>query len=190
MALSSLENKLFDSVEFCLALLGMIPVPLFIVNKDGSVIPLSAGRNTPGDELICSHVSNGGKWTVSDKPTGCVFCDTVVKARISAKKVAAKGEWTVSSPDGQTTSLIVTIHAAPAKIKDEDMVFVAVEDQTEVEKLRGLLPICMECNKIHDHDTGRWVRIDQYVTDRSAARFSHGLCPDCAERLLKEIDGN
>lgn len=194
MPLSSLEMKLFDSVEFCLALLGTIPVPIFIVNKAGRVITLSSGRlGSDVSELICSHVAgeaNGsGQWTVpANPPADCIFCSTVAKVVATGKKASAKGEWIVSNPDGKPVSMIVVLHAAPANIKDEDFILVAVEDQTEVEKLRGLLPICMECNKIHDMDSGRWVRIDQYVTDRSPAKFSHGLCPQCAERLLKEIE--
>ena len=194
MALSSLEMKLFDSVEFCLALLGTIPVPIFIVNKAGKVITLSAGRlGSEFNELICAHVSdeaNGsGQWTIpGEPPESCIFCSTVAKVWKTGSKAIAKGEWLISTVDGKGSSMIVTLHAAPANIKDEDFVLIAVEDQTEVEKLRGLLPICMECNKIHDMDSGRWVRIDQYVTDRSPAKFSHGLCPQCAERLLKEIE--
>ncbi len=194
MSLSSLEMKLFDSVEFCLALLGTIPVPIFIVNKAGKVITLSAGRlGTETSELICSHVAgeaNGsGQWTIpSDPPSDCIFCSTVAKVKATGRKASAKGEWVIAADGGKSSSMIVTLHAAPANIKDEDFILVAVEDQTEVEKLRGLLPICMECNKIHDMETSKWVRIDQYVTDRSPAKFSHGLCPQCAERLLKEIE--
>ena len=194
MSLSSLEMKLFDSVEFCLALLGTIPVPIFIVNKTGKVITLSSGRvGADSHELICAHVgaeANGsGQWTIPSQPAeGCVFCNTVAKVRKSGVKATAKGEWQILTANGKTSSLIVTLHAAPAVIKDEDFILVAVEDQTEVEKLRGLLPICMECNKIHDMDSGKWVRVDQYVTDRSPAKFSHGLCPQCADRLLKEIE--
>lgn len=195
VSLSSLEMKLFDSVEFCLALLGTIPVPIFIVNKDGRVITLSAGRRgSDVNDLVCAHVAgeatnNSGKWIVTPKSQeDCIFCSTVSKVKATGIKASAKGEWKICGPDGKTSSMIVTLHAAPANIKDEEFILVAVEDQTEVEKLRGLLPICMECNKIHEVDTDKWVRIDQYVTDRSPAKFSHGLCPQCAERLLKEIE--
>jgi hypothetical protein len=33
MGLSELETKLFDSVEFCLALLGALPMPVFLVDE-------------------------------------------------------------------------------------------------------------------------------------------------------------
>lgn len=55
----------------------------------------------------------------------------------------------------------------------------------QVKTLRGLLPICASCKKIRD-DNGYWTQIEAYVRDRSEAEFSHGLCPECAEKLYPE----
>lgn len=52
-------------------------------------------------------------------------------------------------------------------------------------RLEGLLPICAGCKAIRDEE-GRWVPVERYVGARSAAEFSHGLCPDCAARLYPE----
>jgi PAS domain S-box-containing protein len=60
-----------------------------------------------------------------------------------------------------------------------------------VKTLRGLLPICASCRKVRD-DQGYWSQIEVYVRDHSEADFSHGLCPDCMQRLygdLLESDG-
>lgn len=48
--------------------------------------------------------------------------------------------------------------------------------------LGGLLPICLNCKNIRD-ETGSWVRIEEYITDRSEADFTHGMCPDCMRKL-------
>jgi len=48
--------------------------------------------------------------------------------------------------------------------------------------LEGILPICAACKKICEKD-GAWVSIEEYVSDHSAARFSHGMCPDCMARF-------
>ena len=55
----------------------------------------------------------------------------------------------------------------------------------EVDTLRGMLPICASCKKIRD-DKGYWNQIESYIGARSGARFSHGLCPDCARRLYPD----
>jgi hypothetical protein len=57
----------------------------------------------------------------------------------------------------------------------------------EVKTLSGLLPICASCKKIRD-DKGYWSRIEKYVGDRSDARFSHSICPECAKKLYPEFN--
>jgi hypothetical protein len=55
--------------------------------------------------------------------------------------------------------------------------------------LEGILPVCASCKKIRD-DKGAWNQIEAYIRDRSDAEFSHGICPDCAEKLYPEYKKN
>ncbi len=55
-----------------------------------------------------------------------------------------------------------------------------------VNVLSGLLPICASCKKIRD-DKGYWNQIETYIRDHSQAKFSHGICPDCAKKLYPEF---
>jgi hypothetical protein len=52
----------------------------------------------------------------------------------------------------------------------------------EVRTLKGYIPICASCKKVRT-DEGYWEQIEKYIKDRSEAEFSHGICPDCAEKL-------
>jgi len=54
-----------------------------------------------------------------------------------------------------------------------------------IKVLSGLLPICAACNKIRD-EGGSWSRIESYIEAHSEANFSHGVCPDCIQRLYPE----
>lgn len=56
---------------------------------------------------------------------------------------------------------------------------------SEVKQLSGLLPICSHCKKIRD-DQGYWKQIEEYVSTRSEATFSHGICPECIKKLYPE----
>lgn len=56
----------------------------------------------------------------------------------------------------------------------------------EIKQLQGFLPICAECKKIRD-DQGYWQQIENYIEDRSKAKFSHSICPNCALKLYPEI---
>jgi PAS domain S-box-containing protein len=57
----------------------------------------------------------------------------------------------------------------------------------EIRTLRGIIPICCVCKKIRD-DKGYWNQIEAYVKEHSDAEFSHGICPDCAEKFYDHID--
>jgi DNA-binding response OmpR family regulator len=54
----------------------------------------------------------------------------------------------------------------------------------QVKQLEGIIPICMYCKKIRDdHDV--WNQLEQYITEHSEAMFSHGICPQCAEKQME-----
>jgi hypothetical protein len=55
----------------------------------------------------------------------------------------------------------------------------------EVRTLRGLLPMCSGCKQIRN-ESGGWEPLEAYITARTHAEFSHGLCPSCARRLYPE----
>ncbi len=57
---------------------------------------------------------------------------------------------------------------------------------SEVKTLSGLIPICASCKKIRD-DSGYWKQVEEYLKEHSEMEFSHGICPDCAEKLYPEF---
>jgi uncharacterized PurR-regulated membrane protein YhhQ (DUF165 family) len=57
----------------------------------------------------------------------------------------------------------------------------------EVKTLRGFIPICSHCKKIRDDD-GYWTRLEEYLSARSGAEFTHGICPDCLKKQYPDFD--
>lgn len=62
------------------------------------------------------------------------------------------------------------------------------ETQRQVRTLEGILPMCANCKKIRKEgaaptDPKSWMPVDSYITDHSEAKFSHGICPECAKAL-------
>ena len=55
----------------------------------------------------------------------------------------------------------------------------------QVKTLSGLLPICSGCKKIRN-DQGYWQQVEIYISEHSEAEFSHGLCPDCLQKLYPD----
>jgi sigma-B regulation protein RsbU (phosphoserine phosphatase) len=55
----------------------------------------------------------------------------------------------------------------------------------EIKTLKGLIPMCASCKKIRD-DQGFWQQVEGYLMQHSQAEFSHGLCPECMEKIYPE----
>lgn len=58
------------------------------------------------------------------------------------------------------------------------------ESQRRLKVLQGLLPICGYCKKIRD-DQNYWQHLEAYITTHSEAQFSHSICPECFENVVK-----
>lgn len=58
--------------------------------------------------------------------------------------------------------------------------------QAQIKTLDRLLPICACCKKIRD-DAGYWHQVEVYIRDHSETQFSHGLCPECVDRLYPDL---
>jgi len=56
-----------------------------------------------------------------------------------------------------------------------------------VKTLTGRLSICCYCKKIRD-EAGNWPEVETYVMEHSHACFTHGMCPDCFDRVKKRIE--
>jgi DNA-binding response OmpR family regulator len=68
----------------------------------------------------------------------------------------------------------------------EELIARLREALAKIRTLRGLLPICVSCKKIRD-DTGYWNQLESYLREHSEADFTHGLCPQCAQRLYPDL---
>ena len=58
-----------------------------------------------------------------------------------------------------------------------------------IKTLRGIIPICASCKKIRD-DKGYWNQVEVYIRDHSDAEFSHGICPECVQKLYPDFAGD
>ncbi len=86
----------------------------------------------------------------------------------------------------------LTIRKLQKELQDKNQKLEERNDQLQealdkIKTLTGLLPICTNCKKIRDDD-GYWNQLEQYITSRSDVLFTHGLCPDCMDKLYKNQD--
>jgi DNA-binding response OmpR family regulator len=53
-----------------------------------------------------------------------------------------------------------------------------------VRQLQELLPICAYCKKVRN-DQNYWQQVEAFLSARLDLRFSHSICPDCFETVVK-----
>ncbi len=89
------------------------------------------------------------------------------------------------SETGEIEGIFIAVQDVTENVAVEILLKRKVEQLEEalekVKLLEGIIPICMYCKKIRD-DEKSWQQMEQYISDHSAAQFSHGICPDCFSR--------
>jgi DNA-binding response OmpR family regulator len=84
--------------------------------------------------------------------------------------------------------LLVGVRVARLQLALAERVRALEEAVGRVARLQGLLPMCAYCKKIRN-DRNYWQQVESYISEHSAAQFSHGICPDCYERVVRpEVD--
>ncbi len=56
----------------------------------------------------------------------------------------------------------------------------------DVKQLQGLLPLCSCCKKIRD-GKNYWHQVEGYISRHSDATFTHGICPNCYQKVRAEF---
>jgi hypothetical protein len=62
---------------------------------------------------------------------------------------------------------------------------------SHIDVLEGILPICCHCKKIRLEKTdpqnqANWIQVERYIGERTDAKFSHSICPECLEKHYPE----
>ncbi len=80
--------------------------------------------------------------------------------------------------DGVVVCLLVTITDITALIQTQEAL------ESNLLKLVGAhVNLCEGCRKVQ-LNTDQWVSIDEFMSQRSDITFSHGICPNCSERVF------
>ncbi|MBU0484200.1 MAG: PAS domain-containing protein [Proteobacteria bacterium] len=92
---------------------------------------------------------------------------------------------------GELIAAIETLQDTTAKKsaeeKKESLIVKLQELLSENTSIKGYIPICASCKNIRQEDN-KWIVIEQFIMERTEAKFSHSICPDCAKKLYPELD--
>ncbi len=116
--------------------------------------------------------------------------------QIECRQASAGQVWTsttkvpIRDPGGQIIGLVGITRDVSELMKTqqerEQLIKELQNAIADIKKLSGLVPICANCKKIRD-DKGYWTQLEAYLQEHSQAKFSHGLCPDCLQRLYSNF---
>jgi ABC-type transport system involved in cytochrome bd biosynthesis fused ATPase/permease subunit len=99
------------------------------------------------------------------------------------------GSWGLAGLFITTISLRRNLRARQQAATERERLICKLQDAlANVKELRGLIPICSSCKKIHN-DQGYWTHLETYLQQHTAAEFSHGLCVDCLRKLYPDLSG-
>ncbi|MCM2283165.1 MAG: PAS domain S-box protein [Desulfobacula sp.] len=196
-------EKLRNSEKLYKSLIDESTDPIFSFYRDGTyryvnnAFALGVGKKA--DEIIHRKI-----WDVFEK-------DEADKRFAIVKKVFADGkiqeiEVRVPLPSGDTYYLttvkpifndreVETVICISKNITNRKLAEIELKKEhdklsqalKEIKTLSGLLPICSSCKKIRD-DKGYWNQIESYISQNSEANFSHGICPECSDKIYGDKD--
>jgi hypothetical protein len=82
----------------------------------------------------------------------------------------------------------VTVSRLQAILHDRDHVARELKSALDqVRTLESLLSMCAWCRRIRDEgDANGWTTIERYIAQHTDSKFTHGMCPDCFEKVWRE----
>ena len=133
--------------------------------------------------LLLGAVAGAGYWVAESLIMTYVFReDTLVRELLSPN---AHELWMRLTATAVLAVLVA--YGRYAVVNRHRLTFEREKARIEANTLRGLIPICAWCKKVRD-DEGYWESVESYVTQRSTAEFTHGICPACMSKQLVERD--
>jgi len=184
--------------SFYKTVLDAMPSAVFVVDYDVRIVGFnvaasqmlandaeSLDRSRVGDSLRCIHSTEtkGGCGTSASCPD-CLVRGSVTQSLEGEKIVRQKVQMT-SVAGGNATAKHFLVTTAPFATNGKKLVLLVLEDITELEALRRIVPICSMCKKIRD-DQDYWSEVESYLKQHLSIDFSHSLCPKCAREFYPE----
>lgn len=197
--MESSGKSLLSNEQFLRKIFDAIPSVLLIVDDDVRILHLNqAAAKMLEADIADAYTERGGDMlhciNAAATPDGCghsrncrecIIRNSVGKALNGESVYRQKTTMKVAGKNNDVTELHLLVSASLFEHGPKSYVLLVLEDISELVQLRGFLSTCSACRKIRD-DEGNWVPIEQYVSSHSEARFTHGLCPDCASEIYPE----
>jgi hypothetical protein len=188
----TLVKQLREKEEFNFALFQYSPITTVVVDRQGKVVKTNLAKRSSGDripdigDIMYRDYAAGHEIDMYGELMSCMTTGTT---RMYAELRYGSKVLCITIAPFPAGAIITSIDITATKQAEEDRIKLIGELKRaldEVERLRGLLPICAACKKIRD-DEGYWSQIEEYLDRHTDLTFSHTVCPECARRLYPEV---
>jgi GAF domain-containing protein len=197
-------ERAYDDITALAAYICAVPVAMIsLVDESRQWFKSRLGVNrkeTPRDVAFCAHaILQTEPLIVRDALKDERFADSSLVTR--SPHIRFYAGFPLTTPDGFALGTLCAIDRKPRHLSDQQKAaMTALSHQVmalldlrrvsrhlahaleTVKTLHGLLPICAWCKRIRD-DKGYWGQVEAYVRARTDAEFTHGICPECLEKV-------
>lgn len=202
--LKTAEEKIRSQNKFLTAVINALPHPFYVIDADTYRLKYVNLAAFPGDipqQITCHELSHNREKPCGGSDHPCPL-ERIKESRQpytvehihthrngSASEMEVHG-FPIFDENGKMAEIIEycidVSDRRQAAMEREALIRDLQRALSEVKELSGLLPLCSSCKKIRD-DNGYWNVLEQYISSRTDAEFSHSICPDCAKRIYPDI---
>ena len=176
-----------------------MPTPVFVVDEEVRIlaynqaaIPLLGEKQDyvlhlrSGEALRCIQAARSPEGCGRGDQCGTCIIRNSVRESCSDKRVIRQGtKMTLVGADRQIDTYVM-VSTSPLHYEGRTLIILTLEDISDLVKLRKLIPICASCKKIRN-EKEYWDTIEEYFKNRMDLDFTHGICPECFERLYPDL---
>jgi len=192
-------SDIVKTIPFLLELLNAIPSYVFVFDKDVRVAYCNAAgtelngdgsmsklRKVCGEALHCVHSGEEGLACGTTRYCkDCLLRSSIEKAFAGEKVFRLKTGLTVARKRGVNRAELL-LSTFPFHHDGTPYVLALLDDVSELNELRSIVPICAWCKKIRD-DKKYWRKVEDYVQEHMEVQLTHGICPECSAQVSNDI---
>jgi CheY-like chemotaxis protein len=149
---------------------------IWAIDPDLQVVICTAYSDYSWGEMI-NRLGHSDKLLILKKPFDNVEARQLATALTEKWHLTRQARWQMADLEKVIGERTAKLTAANAEL---------TEALANVKELSGLVPICGDCKKIRT-DQDYWQSVEQYIAEHTNARFTHGICPACFEKYMRDI---
>lgn len=141
-------------------------------------------KGMPSDEVISFEDESGKRLPAYEYPA--IVCLQASRSVVKSLFLINRNKEKIyieeqASPVFRSGKII----GAVCVLRDNARIFRTVEGYIKNQRKERLMPICAWCKKIRISEDS-WQQIEKYLTDEGFGVFTHGMCPDCADKIFEK----